>query len=587
MSSGKVLVTGGTGFVGSNLVEALVDRKYDVRCLVREGSRTSLLKNLRVELVYGDIKDKASLPSALKDVTTVFHLAGILGKWGVPNQVYWDIHVTGTRLLLESCVERGVRRFIYCSSAGVLGPIKKPPADESCAYAPSNAYEYAKAEAEKLVLSYKEKLDVTIVRPEFIYGPKDKHVLGLFRSIKNRRFFIIGDGKALLHPTYIEDLNTGFILCLENHRSIGEVYLIVGERYVTVEDLVNIICQNLGQKTSWIHIPTWIAKVFAEVSEFVGKVLKFEPPLTYSKVKFFTENRAFTYSKAERDLRYKPVKLADGIEKTIKWYYRNGYLKERAPLEKLYQIAFVEGEGIGTAYEYFVKWRLLEGLFKLGIENILILGLPEKYGTSMDFVLLADQHDCRVTIVDERSKNLDKCRKALDVLRKRDFIREYPQMIKVEGLSRFQSTGDLDLVLCSEVLQRLSERERHDYLRNTFHMTKYVAMFVPNKENKSHARISRLESLTLDELLNLFGGYLILDKGYIDLPPFPPGLKMTKRSHGGESHNAFKDRILIKTLDQWSRIEKFSNGLRSSSHIVFVIAGTDSGGVPSIDNLNN
>jgi nucleoside-diphosphate-sugar epimerase len=326
MATEKILITGGTGFIGGNLVMALFEKKYEIKCLVRKNSRTHFLDDMGVELAYGDITDKASLGEAMKDVSVVFHLAGILGKWGIPSNFYTDIHLEGTKKMLETCIEQGVRRFIYCSTSGVLGPIQNPPADESRQYNPSNIYEYVKTEAEKAVLGYREKLDVTVIRPGLVYGPRDMHTLPLFKSIKNRRFFIIGDGKALIHPTYVKDLSQGFVLCLENKKSMGEVYLIVGESYVTVEKFVAIVSKNLGFQKSWLHVPIWIAKALAGMTELAGKLLGFEPPLTYSRVKFFTENRAFSYSKAERDLGYRPMKLEEGIKETITWYSENGCL---------------------------------------------------------------------------------------------------------------------------------------------------------------------------------------------------------------------------------------------------------------------
>jgi nucleoside-diphosphate-sugar epimerase len=327
MHSGKILVTGGTGFVGSNLVELLVEEQNAVKCLVREKSKIDFLSNLGVEFAYGDITDKAALTSALKDVTAVFHLAGILGKWGMPSQVYWDLHVNGTKFLLEACEEQNVRRLIYCSSAGVLGPISNPPADESYPYAPSNTYERVKTEAEKIVLNYKQKLDVTVLRPEFVYGPKDMHVLSLFKTIRAGKFVLIGAGNTFLHPTFVDDLTQGFLLSLEKQKSIGEVYLIVGQRYVSVKEFAGILSANFSLKESWRHVPLWVANAFAGVSEAAGKVFKFEPMLTHSKVKFFTENRALSYQKAARDLGYKPVRLEDGIKRTVEWYQKNGYLE--------------------------------------------------------------------------------------------------------------------------------------------------------------------------------------------------------------------------------------------------------------------
>ena len=131
MATEKILVTGGTGFVGSNLVMALLRKRYDVRCLVRKNSRARFLSKMGIALAFGDLTDPASLTEAVKDVSVVFHLAGILGKWGIPNYLYSNIHAWGTRKILSTCIAQGVSRFIYCSTSGVLGPIRDPPASES------------------------------------------------------------------------------------------------------------------------------------------------------------------------------------------------------------------------------------------------------------------------------------------------------------------------------------------------------------------------------------------------------------------------------------------------------------------------
>ncbi|MDR2719424.1 MAG: NAD-dependent epimerase/dehydratase family protein, partial [Nitrososphaerota archaeon] len=248
MDNPKILVTGGTGFVGSSLVKTLVERNYAVKCLVKKTSNVVFLKKLNVELVYGDITDKQSLQNALKNVDVVYHIAGILGKWRVPQETYIKIHADGTRTVVNACIEQGVNRLIYCSTSGVLGPIETPPVNEYAPYNPTNAYENAKAQAEKIVLQQKNRLDITIIRPGMVYGPWDMHTLSLFRSIKKGFFFFIGDGKALLHPVFIEDLNQSFLQCLNTSKTIGEVYLIVGERYVTVEEFTRTFLSVLGVK---------------------------------------------------------------------------------------------------------------------------------------------------------------------------------------------------------------------------------------------------------------------------------------------------------------------------------------------------
>lgn len=326
----RVLVTGATGFIGSHLVERLLSMGYEVLCLVR---KTSVLNNLRkqdIELVYGELTDNKSLKNQFNtDVDVVFHIAGILGEWGIPEEVYWKINVEGTKNILDLFIQTSIKRFVYCSSAGVLGPLEKPPADESFPLNPSNIYERTKAEAEKIVLAYYHEvgLPITIIRPEFVYGPRDMHTLGLFKTIQRGIFPIIGDGNTTLHPTYITDLIQGFELCIEKKRALGETYLIAGERYVTVRELTAKIAKVLGAHPPTIGIPIWLANMMGFIMETSAHIFNFRPPLTRSRVKFFTQNRGCDISKARRELEYKPmVNLEEGIKKTVKWYRNNKYL---------------------------------------------------------------------------------------------------------------------------------------------------------------------------------------------------------------------------------------------------------------------
>jgi nucleoside-diphosphate-sugar epimerase len=338
----KILVTGGTGFIGSHLVGTLVRKGHDVRCLVRKTSSVENLQKLGVELVYGDITELDSLEKALSGIDVVCHLAGILGQWGVSHRVYWNINVKGTQNILQASLRQSVKRFIHCSSAGVVGPVRNPPANESYPYAPSNIYEQTKAESEKLVVEYLKKgLAATILRPEFVYGPGDMHLLPLFRTIQKRMFPIIGNGKSLLHPTYVDDVVQCFLLCLENEKAVGETYFVAGEAPVTVKELTSIIAEELKVQAPFLHIPRWLSYIGASLTELLSSSLprrsgklnislsRFKKPLlTRSQVEFFTQHRAFDISKAKQELGYHPIELRQGIRQTIHWYQRNGYLPE-------------------------------------------------------------------------------------------------------------------------------------------------------------------------------------------------------------------------------------------------------------------
>ena len=199
----KILVTGATGFIGKHLVKELVGKGHKVMCLVRKTSRKkdiNYLKKLEVELFNGELTDKNSLKGICKGIDIIYHLTGVLGSFNFSEKLMFDINVKGTENILNESKEGKVKKFIFCSSAGVLGPIIK--GGGSSPYSPSNLYEKTKVEAEKLVL--KSKLDYIIMRSEFVYGPMDNHVLPLFKAIKERlSWLIVGFIGAMLIAFYI------------------------------------------------------------------------------------------------------------------------------------------------------------------------------------------------------------------------------------------------------------------------------------------------------------------------------------------------------------------------------------------------
>jgi nucleoside-diphosphate-sugar epimerase len=184
--------------------------------------------------------------------------------------------------------------------------------------------------AEKLVLDSlrNSRLAVTVIRPKFVYGPRCRQLLPFFKSIKQGWFVIVGKGQAFVHPTFISDLVDGLILAGEKGpQSTGKVYLIVGERYVTVNELVAVMRRYMRKGEASMHIPYSLGWAGAVLCEALAGVFRVSPPLTKSRVKFFNEHRAFTWEKAAQELGYRPsVSLEEGIAKTIQWYNENGWV---------------------------------------------------------------------------------------------------------------------------------------------------------------------------------------------------------------------------------------------------------------------
>jgi UDP-glucose 4-epimerase len=324
----NVLITGATGFIGKQLVKTLIDKGYYCRCLVRKTKNINELKDLTIDLAHGDISNPASLKDITQGIDIVYHLAAQMGKWGIPEEHFYAINVHGTKNLLEEASQSNVKQFIFCSTPGVQGK-GNPQASETMPYNPPYLYEKSKCEAEKLVLEfYKNKnLPVTIIRPDFVYGPGDVRRLPLYKSIRDRKFYIIGSGQFLLHPTYIDDVIQGFLRVTDNPATFGEIYNIAGPHLVTVEEFVKTISHLLNVTLPRLKIPKVLAMTTARVLETFSKINGKEPFISRSKIEFLTNSHGSDISKAQSQIHYQPrYEFQDGMKQTIEWYYEKRLL---------------------------------------------------------------------------------------------------------------------------------------------------------------------------------------------------------------------------------------------------------------------
>ena len=287
----KVVLTGATGFVGGALARRLAAEGVELHALTLPGSDRSRLAGVPVTFHSGDITTPAGLDGLFDGATWVIHAAGMLGRAGVSAATYNRINAEGVGHVLAA-VERAWQqgrtaaglRVLHVSSAGVLGPVRQagmkdeggrmssePPLrdssfrlhpssfDESSPLAPSNAYERSKALGEAVAAGFaRDGLPLVVARPEFIYGPGDVHVLGLFRAIQRGLFFYIGDGTNTCHPTYVDDMVDGLLACLRRGAP-GGVYHIAGPRPLPFRELAETIAAALGVPPPRRRVPVPLA----------------------------------------------------------------------------------------------------------------------------------------------------------------------------------------------------------------------------------------------------------------------------------------------------------------------------------------
>jgi dihydroflavonol-4-reductase len=325
----NILVTGGTGFTGGHLCQRLVGQGHHVRTLSRRGSAVELLERMGVEIIPGDLCDPVAIATAVQGVESVYHIAALYRQQkGDPRQ-FWQINTEAVEHLLAAAVHSGVRRFVHCSTVGVHGHILQPPATEETPYHPGDLYQESKLAGELIAQRYMREghIGVTIFRPAAIYGPRDLRFLKLFRAIQKQRFIMLGSGTVTYHLVYIEDLIDGIVACGTHDQAIGQIYILGGETYVPLNQLVAMIAEELQVPKPQIRIPLWPVYGMGYVCEVLCKPFGIEPPLYRRRIDFFKKSRAFDISKAKHELGFRPkVSLKEGLHRTAQWYIEQGYL---------------------------------------------------------------------------------------------------------------------------------------------------------------------------------------------------------------------------------------------------------------------
>jgi len=328
----NVLITGGTGFIGSRLALRCISDGHSVRILGQENtpaesSNRKLLEEKGTEVILATVTDKEMLPELLTGIDVVYHLAAAQHEVNVPDQRFWDVNVKGTANLLEASAGAGVKRFVHGSTIGVYGSAMDGLIDENSPLEPDNIYGRTKLEGEKVVLSFREKLPVVIIRIPETYGPGDRRLLKLFKAIRKGVFFMIGNGKNLHHLIYIDDLIDAFSLAAENPDAIGEVFVVAGKESVTTNDMVAVIAAQMGGRIPGYRAPLSAFLFLAAIVEKTCQPFGVKPPIHRRRMDFFRKSFGFSQIKAEKILGFQPkVSFSEGFALTAAWYRSMDYL---------------------------------------------------------------------------------------------------------------------------------------------------------------------------------------------------------------------------------------------------------------------
>lgn len=328
----NVLITGGTGFIGSHLADQLHAGGHTLRVLVRASSSNRYLKHLPVEYVTGNFDDPESLRDAVSGVDVIYHVAGLTAARN--REEYFRGNQIATRNLLTAVKQYNpdVRRLVHVSSQAAAGPAPdaEHPTTELDAMRPITTYGASKAAAEEEVRRAMSELPLTIVRPPAVYGPRDAEIFRFFSMVAKGVAPLIGFDHKLVSLVHVEDLVRGFIQAAESPRAEGEVYFIGSDEFYSWTHVGAVTSRLLGRaRARHLRVPHSVVYLAGGISGFMGRFQKKPPVFNFEKGRDITQRYWIcSVEKAREHFGYRQqLSIDDGVAGTIAWYRGEGWLK--------------------------------------------------------------------------------------------------------------------------------------------------------------------------------------------------------------------------------------------------------------------
>lgn len=326
----KVLVTGAAGFLGGHLVDMLLERGDEVRAMVRPAEDSSRLQKLPgVEVVYGDLTDPESLRRAVSGMQRVYNVAAKTGPWGL-EEAYQAVNVRGLANLINAALGAGVQRIVHTSSVTVYGHhLHGIITEDHPFHAEDNPYSRTKIAGERLIANLvKDRgAPIVIVRPAWIYGPRDNASFGRFVAlVESGRGFLIGSGKNVVPVVYVRDVAEGLIKAGDaGNEAVGQAYTIADDRRVAQAEYLNTIADFLQVPPISRHLPYTALYAAARAAELTwratGHRKSAPPPITTYGVSLLGTDQQFSIEKARRELGYDPqYDVIRGLSEGVSWY---------------------------------------------------------------------------------------------------------------------------------------------------------------------------------------------------------------------------------------------------------------------------
>jgi dihydroflavonol-4-reductase len=329
------LVTGGTGFVGANLVRALLAAGASVRVLARPGNDRRTLDGVKVEIVEGDLLDARSLARAASHVDTVYHVAADYRLWAPDPAELHRVNVDGTRAMLHAAATAGARRIVYTSTVGTLGiPKDGAPGTEDTPVALADmvgAYKASKFLAEQVALDFARRgLPVVIVNPSAPIGPWDVKPTPtgqmVIDFVSGKMFATLDTGLNLVH---VRDVAQGHVLAAERGR-VGEKYILGAARgNVSLAEIGRLLSEITGRRPPRLRVPYAVAWCGAACMETVARLTGGAPKVPLTAVRMARKRMYFSPAKAVRELGLPQTDVRVALREAVEWFAAHGYARLR------------------------------------------------------------------------------------------------------------------------------------------------------------------------------------------------------------------------------------------------------------------
>jgi len=323
------LVTGANGFVGSHLVDLLLEKKYKVRCIIRKSSNLRWLNGKDVELHICELTNKEGLRKIFEGADYIYHVAGVV-KSKKPEG-YFAGNVETTKVLLDVALEfkNIIKRFLIVSSATASGPSPiNNPVSEDFPCKPITTYGRSKLAQEELAKSYMDQIPITVCKVAAVYGERDTEIFIFFNTYSKGLMTTIGLNDKQVSLIHVNDVVRGLYLAAISDKAKGQIYFITSEKYYTWKEVGDATSKVMNKKSFKIAVPHFVVYTIAGIAQFFSMFSSKAATLNIEKAKDITRPAWISdYRKAYKDFGFKQeISLEEGIRKTVDWYKKVGWL---------------------------------------------------------------------------------------------------------------------------------------------------------------------------------------------------------------------------------------------------------------------